>query len=118
MIQYKAGMRLHHLHLCWMPLFVAAITALASDADEKPDPVIDLGHRREIFVDRLIVGDLRGTTLKLHQPQLMPAISPRRPHGHYATVLRANDKFQFIIVAIPSRATIGNRGGSNITKAK
>ncbi len=59
------------------------------------DKVIDIGSRRELFVDRLIVGDLKDATLKLHTPQLMPAISPARPHGHYATVLKAKDKFQF-----------------------
>ncbi len=57
--------------------------------------VIDIGSRRELFVDRLIVGELKDTTLKLHTPQLMPPVSPARPHGHYATVLKADDKFQF-----------------------
>jgi hypothetical protein len=57
--------------------------------------VVDIGSRRELFVDRHIVGELNGTSLKLHTPQLMPPISPPRPHGHYATVLRADDKFQF-----------------------
>ncbi|WP_298865783.1 GDSL-type esterase/lipase family protein [uncultured Gimesia sp.] len=61
-------------------------------ADEK---IIDIGSRRELFVDRLIVEDLKNTTLKLHTPQLMPPVSPARPHGHYATVLKADDKFQF-----------------------
>ena len=57
--------------------------------------IVDIGSRRELFVDRHLVGDLKGTSLKLHTPQLMPPISPPRPHGHYATVLRANEKFQF-----------------------
>jgi hypothetical protein len=63
-------------------------------ADVEPD-VVDIGSRRELLVDRHIVGELNGTSLKLHSPQLMPPISPPRPHGHYATVLRADDKFQF-----------------------
>lgn len=58
------------------------------------DPVA-IGSRRELFVDRLLVGALNNTTLKLHEPRLMPPVSPPRPHGHYATVLRAADKFQF-----------------------
>ena len=57
--------------------------------------IVNIGSRRELFVDRHLVGDLKGTSLKLHTPQLMPPISPPRPHGHYATVLRANEKFQF-----------------------
>ncbi len=56
---------------------------------------IDIDSRRELFVDRHLIGELKNTTLKLHRPQLMPPITPPRPHGHYATVLRAKDKFQF-----------------------
>jgi len=58
------------------------------------DPIA-IGSRRELFVDRLLVGELNNTTLKLHEPQLMPPVSPPRPNGHYATVLKAADKFQF-----------------------
>jgi hypothetical protein len=63
-------------------------------ADEESQ-VLEIGSRRELFVDRLIVGELNEAALKLHTPQLMPPVSPPRPHGHYATVLRAGDKFQF-----------------------
>ncbi len=56
---------------------------------------VAIGSRRELFVDRLLVGELKGTTLRLHSPQLMPPVSPPRPQGHYATVLKAEDKFQF-----------------------
>lgn len=63
-------------------------------ADDAPR-LVDIGSRRELFVDRYLVGELKGTTLKLHTPQLMLPVAPPRPHGHYATVLRAADKFQF-----------------------
>lgn len=56
---------------------------------------VEIGSQRELFVDRHIVGEMQGTQLKLHTPQLMPPISIPRPHGHYATVLKAADKFQF-----------------------
>ncbi len=46
-------------------------------------------------MDRLLVGELKGTSLKLHEPQLAAPVSPPRPQGHYATVLKAEDKFQF-----------------------
>ena len=55
----------------------------------------DIGSRRELFVDRFLVGELKNTTLKLHEPQSMPPVAPPRPNGHYATVLKADDKFQF-----------------------
>ena len=48
-----------------------------------------------MFVDRFLIDEIRGATLKLHTPVLAPPVSPPRPHGHYATVLRAEDKFQF-----------------------
>ncbi len=63
-------------------------------ADESAS-VLDIGSRRELFLDQIVVEKLNGARLKLHTPQLMPPVSPRRPHGHYATVLRADDKFQF-----------------------
>lgn len=76
-------------------VFVCGTTCHQLLAAEDESSVVDIGSRRELFVDRHIVGEMHGTTLKLHTPQLMPPISPPRPHGHYATVLRADDKFQF-----------------------
>lgn len=57
---------------------------------------VAIGSRRELFVDRLLVGQLQNTSLKLHEPQLAePLARDARPAGHYATVLKAEDKFQF-----------------------
>ena len=50
---------------------------------------LDIGSRRELFVDRLLIDRLEGARLKLHEPRLAPPVSPPRPHGHYATVLFA-----------------------------
>lgn len=72
-----------------LPTFLAA--ASIAHAAETPD----IGSRRELFVDRLLVGELKNTALKLHEPRLMPPVLPPRPNGHYATVLKAGDKFQF-----------------------
>lgn len=72
-------------------LILLLVTPVAAVAGEP----VAIGSRRELFVDRLLVGELKGTALKLHTPQLMPPVSPPRPHGHYATVLKAEDKFQF-----------------------
>ena len=66
--------------------------AISSDNEAN---TVDIGSRRELFVDRHVVGDLKGASLKLHSPQLIPPISPPEPHGHYATVLRINEKFTF-----------------------
>jgi hypothetical protein len=56
---------------------------------------LDLGPRRELFVDRFLIAELKGAALKLHSPQLAPPVSPPRPDGHYATVLRIGDTFRF-----------------------
>ena len=70
----------------------ASICVAASLIADEP---IAIGSRRELIVDRFLVGELKSTTLKLHEPQLMQPITPPRPNGHYATVLKADDKFQF-----------------------
>ena len=46
-------------------------------------------------MDRLLVGEMKKTTLKLHEPILAEPLKEPRPNGHYATVLKAADKFQF-----------------------
>ncbi|QGQ28115.1 hypothetical protein [Gimesia maris] len=59
------------------------------------DPVLEIGSRRELFVDRFLIDELEHAELKLHPPQLMPAVTPPRPHGHYATVLKSDRGYQF-----------------------
>ena len=55
---------------------------------------VDIGSRRELFVDDLLIGKLAGTRLKLHAPQKLRRVPPR-PFGHYATVLQEKDKLRF-----------------------
>lgn len=62
---------------------------LAADASE----VVDIGTRRELFVDDLIIGKLDGTQLKLHEPHRLRR-TPPRPFGHYATVLKDGEKLR------------------------
>ena len=49
--------------------------------------VVDIGSRRELFLDDLLIDQLDGTRLKMHSPQLLRRMPPR-PFGHYATVLK------------------------------
>ncbi|NNE93592.1 MAG: hypothetical protein HKN23_18240 [Verrucomicrobiales bacterium] len=56
------------------------------------DPV-DIGTRRELFVDDLLIGELNGTSLKLHEPHKLRRVPPR-PFGHYATVLKDGEKLR------------------------
>lgn len=55
--------------------------------------VVDIGSRRELFVDDLLIGELSGTRLKMHEPQLLRRMPPR-PFGHYATVLSDGDRLR------------------------
>lgn len=54
---------------------------------------IDIGSRRELFVDDLLIGELNGTRLKLHEPHLLRRM-PARPFGHYATVLKDDGRLR------------------------
>jgi hypothetical protein len=75
--------------------FAIAVCGFLAASVQAAEP-IEIGSRRELFVDRTLVGELKNVVLKLHEPQLAePLTKDARPHGHYATVLRAEDKFQF-----------------------
>jgi hypothetical protein len=70
-------------------LTIPVVSLLAEDA---ADPV-DIGTRRELFVDDLLIGKLDGTKLKMHKPHRLRRMPPR-PFGHYATVLKDGDKLR------------------------
>ena len=57
------------------------------------DEPVDIGTRRELFVDDLLIGKLDGVRLKLHEPHLLRRL-PARPFGHYATVLQDAGKLK------------------------
>ncbi len=75
-------------HTC---LIVASLL-LPSTGLRTAEPV-DIGSRRELFVDDLLIGELKGTRLKMHEPQLLKRVPPR-PFGHYATVLQDGDRLR------------------------
>ncbi|TWU26811.1 hypothetical protein Pla52o_06660 [Novipirellula galeiformis] len=82
-------------HVVMIVTLVSTVVSVRGAAEEDSPTVLNIGSRRELFVDRHLVGGLNGTSLKLHTPQLAAPVSPARPHGHYATVLKDTDKFQF-----------------------
>lgn len=71
-------------------LIAAAYCCRFVSADEK---AIDIGSRRELFVDDLLIGEMRNTRLKMHEPHLLRRMPPR-PFGHYATVLKDGEKLR------------------------
>ena len=75
-----------------MPLILVACLAEPLVAQDIGKPV-DIGSRRELFVDDLLIGKLAGTKLKMHQPHKLRRMPPR-PFGHYATVLQEGGKLR------------------------
>ena len=75
---------------CYFILF--ALAALSPLPCISAEPA-DIGTRRELFVDDLLIDKLSGTQLKLHRPQQLRRMPPR-PFGHYATVLQDGDKLR------------------------
>lgn len=76
----------------WLALLRPAIAEERTPSSAKP---LEIGKRRELFVDSALIDKLEGASLRLHPPTLAPPVDPPRPHGHYATVLKTDDKFQF-----------------------
>ncbi|MBM79319.1 MAG: hypothetical protein CMJ78_01840 [Planctomycetaceae bacterium] len=70
-------------------VFVILLTAGLLPAEE----AVDIGSRRELFVDDLLIGKLDGTKLKMHEPQRLRRMPPR-PFGHYATVLQDGERLR------------------------
>jgi hypothetical protein len=56
--------------------------------------MIDIGARRELFVDQFLVDSLEGVAFKLHTPQLTPAAAGGSPCGHYMSVLKDADRYR------------------------
>ncbi|MFT5471460.1 MAG: hypothetical protein ACI8UO_006594 [Verrucomicrobiales bacterium] len=71
---------------------ILILSLLAGSALAEP---VDIGSRRELFLDDLLIGELKGVELKLHEPKLLPKVSPPRPSGHYATMMKDGDTFRF-----------------------
>ncbi len=75
-------------------LFVAVLLATFSRiAVADDEAVLDIGSRRELFVDHFLIERLDGVWLKLHEPRLTP-LTPDAPSGHYATVLKDGDIYR------------------------
>lgn len=71
----------------WSLLFLAIAPAVY------PEDPVDIGTRRELFVDNLLIGSLKRTQLKMHSPQKLRG-TPTRPFGHYATALQDGNKLR------------------------
>lgn len=50
--------------------------------------VLDLGSRRELFVDRFLIDRMSGTVLNLHEPRLAPPTTEPADNLEYGTVIK------------------------------
>ncbi len=72
--------------------FAACLTGGFLAAVE-PVPV-DIGSRRELFVDRFLIERLENAALKLHEPQLAPPMSDPADNLEYGTVIKDGDLYR------------------------
>lgn len=70
---------------------VALILVLHHEAVAEP---LNIGSRRELFVDRLLIDRLDGVTLKLHHPVKAPRPKSPLPVRHMMTVIKNGERFQ------------------------
>lgn len=52
---------------------------------------IDIGSRREVFVDRFLIDTMAGSELRLHHPTKIPRAKSPLPEKHYFTILKDSD---------------------------
>ena len=69
-------------------ILVATLISVATYAD-KP---IDIGSRRELFVDRLLIEKMDGVELRLHHPIKAPRPKSPIPKVAYTTIIKDSDE--------------------------
>ena len=72
----------------------AGFPSSASATDQVAPAVPDIGPRRELFVDRFLIDRMDNVSLKLHEPQLAPAMSEPADNLEYGTVIKDGDVFR------------------------
>lgn len=77
-----------------MLLVLLALAPAGAPAAEQNAAPVDIGSRRELFVDRYLISDLKGLDLKLHQPQLTPPMTEPADNLEYGTVIKDGDVYR------------------------
>jgi len=70
---------------------VALVTLTATVAWSQ---TIDIGSRRELFVDRLLIDTMDDAELRLHHPVKAPRAASPLPERHYFTVIKDGDLYR------------------------
>ncbi|MEI2722037.1 MAG: hypothetical protein V9H26_00385 [Verrucomicrobiota bacterium] len=92
-------------------LLAAAAQPLLATAGE----VVELGSRRELFVDRFLIATMRGVELRLHEPRdegtVLQFDEPWEGiHCGYSTVIREGDHFRIYYRGMPADVVDGTAG--------
>lgn len=83
-------MRVRFADILPVAVLLATSSPFTLAADEA---VIDIGSRRELFIDHFLIDKMDGVRLKLHEPRPTP-LAPGTPSGHYATVIKDGDLYR------------------------
>lgn len=91
----------------WLPIAVFPLVVATSA------PTLDLGSRRELFVDRYLIDTMDGTALKLHEPRDEGPVfnfdQPwEGPFCGYATVIRDGERFLLYYRGLPQAGGDGS----------
>ncbi len=95
-----------------LSLLAASLTALTAVAEP-----LDLGHDRELFVDRYLIDSMDGTSLKLHRPhreEIAIAFNDQwdRDASGYATVIYDDGLYRMYYRGGPRDSSAGKSEGS------
>jgi hypothetical protein len=70
------------------------LSLLLASADSRAAEPIDIGSRRELFVDRFLIDRLENAAFKLHEPHLAPAMTQPANNLEYGTVIKDGELFR------------------------
>jgi hypothetical protein len=68
--------------------------AAAAVGPEAPSQPIELGTRRELFIDHFLIERLEGADLRLHAPQLAAEMTEPADHLEYGTIIKDGDLYR------------------------
>lgn len=71
---------------------IGLVTCLIAATCASANEPIEIGSRRELFVDRLLVDRTDNVQLRLHHPIKVPRAKSPLPNAHYITVIKDRDR--------------------------
>ncbi len=72
-------------------LIFASLCAVTSAIAQPP---VDIGSRRELFVDDFLIGELKQLSLKMHEPVKAPRAKSPLPERHMMTIIKDGDLYR------------------------